>query len=216
MERETIMAWAQSKMKHTEDEPAGKGYRYYHGLRTAQIARLLATTIGLEVNEDVLFMGALLHDVGKANFNGPSHGPKGAELIAEEISHLFSTGELDLVSAIVANHYMRPLSKHYLGKEKPHFSNEVLLVQDADLLDHFGYNGIWLSHHWSSFLGRTPQSAIDYLLWDTEELEWQQHAHQSLNFDLSRQEMGHRLERTASFVAMWQREERGELTLLLP
>ena len=142
-----ILSWGTEKMKFTNETPLEVGYRYYHGLRSAKLAVALAEGMGLEVDRDVLYVGSFLHDVGKAGNRGPDHGPRGAELIRAEIPHLFSATELELVLSMVSNHYMRPNGKHFEGKKIPVFPAEVLLIQDADTLDHFGCNAVWLAFH---------------------------------------------------------------------
>ena len=46
--------------------------------------------------------------------------------------------ELEAVAQIVLHHYDRPNSIWFEGKEKPEWTPDILLVQDADVLDHFG------------------------------------------------------------------------------
>lgn len=211
MDIEKIMAWGTDRMKYTDETPLEQGYRYYHGLRTASLAVDLAKRMGLVLNTDILYVGGFLHDVGKAGYKGPQHGPRGGDLIRAEIPHLFEGAELERVVNIVSNHYMRPNSHHFFGKDKPHFDTEVLLVQDADTIDHFGGNGIWLAIHWDSHHKRTQSQSIDYYL--TEDVKWRKEALQALNFDLSRAELAFRIQRTDEQMVYWQLENQGKLTL---
>lgn len=213
MNVDKIMSWGMEKMKFTDETPLEVGYRYYHGLRSAKLAVALAEGMGLEVNREVLYVGSFLHDVGKAGYKGPDHGPRGAELIEAEIAHLFSSSELELVLSMVANHYMRPNSKHFAGKEKPVFPSEVLLIQDADTLDHFGSNGVWLAFHWSVHHAWNQREAIDF--YNTDDPAWRLAAFEWLNYDLSRQELVHRIARIDAFYATWQQEEAGGLTSIV-
>jgi len=212
MELDKIIAWGTEKMKYTDETPLEKGYRYYHGLRSAKLAAALAEGMGLEVNRNVLFVGSFLHDVGKAGYRGPNHGPRGAELIRSEIPHLFSTSELGLVLSMVENHYARPNSKHYVGKVKPSFPDEVLIIQDADTIDHFGSNGVWIAYHWSGHHLRSQQDEIDY--YNTRDTRWRKEAVEGLNYDLCKQELQYRISRIDEFFAVWQQEEKGALTHL--
>lgn len=210
MDIERILAWGEAKMRFANDAPLEPGYRYYHGLRVARLAVELAQAMQLRIDPDVLFVGGFLHDVGKAGYNGPDHGPRGAELIRAEIAHLFSADELDGVTAIVANHYMRPNSHHFAGRERPVLAAEVLLVQDADLIDHFGSNGIWLAFHWSAHHGRNQQESLDF--YHGQDVSWRREALESVNYELSRDEIASRMDRAAQFMSFWQIEEKGELT----
>lgn len=207
----TIKAWAEAKMLQADDSPLEPGYRWYHGMRTAKLAGYLAHQMKLDIDEAIIEIGGLLHDVGKAGYKGPeAHGPRGARLIQEEIAHLFQPQELKRVTAIVANHYQRPKSKYWQEKEAPHFPAEILLVQDADTLDHLGANSIWLAFHYGINELRNQAKAIErfYLV----DPEWHREGLASLNYDVSVREMEHRLAFLNSFYSQWQREEKGELT----
>ena len=212
MNKEAIMAWGQEKMLHTVETPLETGYRHYHGLRVAKLCLRMAEELDLHVDKDVLYIGSYLHDVGKAGNRGPGHGPRGAEMIKGEISHLFEPQELELVLDMVSNHYMRPNSHHYAGKEKPKYRNEVLLVQDADTIDHFGGNGLWIAFRWDSENKRSHQESIDYFY--SRDVQWQQDALHWLNFALSRRELELRIRLQHEFFRNWQKEEHGELYVL--
>jgi HD superfamily phosphodiesterase len=211
MDREAILAWGRSKMKDTPEKGKERGYRHFHGLRVAAIGLQMAEELDLplEADKETLYIGAYLHDVGKAGFTGPGHGPRGADMIRAEIAHLFAPLELDLVLEMVSNHYMRPNSSHFAGKEKPKFRNEVLLVQDADTIDHFGNNGVWLALQWAAMEETSQQHSIDYYY--KQDAKWQQEALASLNFALSRRELEYRLKLQHEFFRNWQKEESGQL-----
>ncbi|MBT9155078.1 MAG: hypothetical protein DDT37_00043 [Firmicutes bacterium] len=210
MDIEKIMAWGMEKMNFVDEAPLEKGYRYYHGKRTAQIALSLAQGMNLPVDRDTLFAGAFLHDVGKAGFNGPHHGARGEDMIRQEIAQLFSPAELEQVCSIVRYHYTRPHSHYSKGHLLPALSVETLLVQDADALDHFGGNALWLAFRWSGAHGRNPGETIRF--YREQDAVWRHDALRGLNFPLSRRELQARIARTDAFFALWEEEERGELT----
>jgi len=210
MEREGIIDWALAKMQMAEEYPLEKGYRYHHGLRTALVALSLAEGMNIAVNRDVLYIGGLLHDVGKAVCKGLGHGRAGAETIRAEIAGLFTAVELEAVCNIVANHYCRPNSKYYEGQVKPVFPIEVLLVQDADILDHFGANAIWLALHWAAAEGRTRQQSIKF--YREQDAKWHAEARQGLNFPLSRRNLEERIAYSDAFFARLAEEAEGKLT----
>jgi len=210
---EAIKLWAQEKMLTADESPLEPGYRWYHGHRVAKLAANLAKQEQLQVNEQILKIGALLHDVGKAGYKGPEpHGPRGGELIRREIGYLFHPQELEQVVTIVANHYERPNSKYWRGKQAPNFPAEGLLVQDADIIDHFGANAIWLTIHHSAHEQRNQAATIERF--HRVDPAWHHEAMASLNFQASRRELAHRLAWLHQFYAQWQREEQGELTYL--
>lgn len=193
-----------------EDAPLETGYRYYHGLRVSKLALALAQSESISVESDLLFIAALLHDVGKAGTKGKGHGPRGAELIARSIPQLFNSEELRYVTNIVANHYMRPHSKYLQGEPDPGWPPEVLLVQDADTLDHFGANGIWISHHWAAMERRDQASSISRHWVDDE--AWRQESQRAMNYPTALCELQHRISCMDSFIRQWEREEQGQLT----
>lgn len=210
---QAIKTWAENRMLTADDSPLELGYRWYHGVRTAKLAGYLAEQTQLEVEQDVLEIGALLHDVGKAGYRGPEpHGTRGARMIRDEAAHLFSTGKLKRVTDIVANHYERPNSKYWQGKEPPSFAPEVLLVQDADVIDHIGANGVWLAFHYGAQELRSQEAAMERFY--KVDPTWHQEMIQSLNFPASIQEMKHRLAFSHQFYSQWRCEELGKLTFL--
>ena len=73
---------------------------------------------------------------------------------------LMDAEELEAVAQIVLHHYDRPNSVWFEGKEKPEWTPDILLVQDADVLDHFGVPGIWLTLHWATHKNFTPSQTI--------------------------------------------------------
>lgn len=203
MDTENILRWGADKMKLADATPLERGYRYYHGLRSAKLAGALAQAENLAVRHEELYIGAFLHDVGKADYLGVGHGPRGQEIIEAEIAHLFAPTELELVVNIVSNHYTR--------HKDSALPVEVLLVQDADALDHFGSNAVWLAFHWAKYQGRTQRETMQF--YHNEDRQWRERALQGLNFARSRQEMGHRLARIEDFFTHWAKEEAGLLTL---
>lgn len=151
MQKEAILEWANQKMGDADDSPLEREYRLHHGQRVAALATLLADRMHIDVDRDILYVGALLHDLGKSGGQpDKGHGERGAEITRDEISHLFSKEELNRVCSIVENHYMRPNNLRFEGREVPEFADEVLLVQDADVLDHHGLFGVWLNMYWNA------------------------------------------------------------------
>lgn len=213
MDMEAIKTWAKRRMLEVDENPLEPGYRWHHGVRTSKLAVYLAKQMQLEVDYDVLELGGLLHDVGKVGYRGPEpHGPRGANIIRREIAHLFSPEKLERVIAIVANHYERPKSKYWRGRKAPDFPPEVLLVQDADIIDHMGANAIWLAFHYGTVEQRNQEAAIQRFY--QVDPPWHEECLTSLNYEISHRELEHRLNFVHHFYQQWEREEGGELTFL--
>lgn len=209
MQRDEIISWAKARMLAVDEAPLETGYRFHHGQRVAQLALRLAEVESLSVDRDLLFIGALLHDVGKAGEQGKGHGPRGARLIEEQIAPLFSPEELRLVTTIVASHYLRPKSKFQRNQPDPGWPAEVLLVQDADTLDHFGANGIWIAMHWATHEKRNqPDTIARHFGVDQE---WHRESRQAMNYPSAVAELEQRIAFMTAFMQRWSREDRGQL-----
>lgn len=209
MQQAEIIAWAESKMQSAVEPALETGYRFHHGQRVAQLALALAARESLAVDRDVLFIGALLHDVGKSGDVGKGHGPRGARLIEEEIAHLFTAEELRRVTTIVASHYLRPKSKFQRNQPDPGWPAEVLLVQDADTLDHFGANGVWIAHHWAAKEQRSQTATIAEHFGPGR--DWYEEALRAMNYPEAVAELKQRMAFTDAYMREWQRENRGEM-----
>jgi uncharacterized protein len=206
MRIEDIMAWAEAKMRWSDESPLECGFRYFHGLRVADIARMLAESRSEEYDQQTLFLGAFLHDVGKAGYRGPDHGPRGAEMICREAMHMIAEKQREGICNAVANHYMRPRSSWLRGREVPELRYETLLVQDADILDHFGVVALWTAIRWSVQEGRNQLETIDRYYGDAA---WLEEASQSLNFAESREELAKRIALQETIYDSWRREQAG-------
>lgn len=209
MQQAEIVAWANARMQSATEPALETGYRLHHGQRVARLALALAARETLSVDRGVLFIGALLHDVGKSGAQGKGHGPRGARLIEEEIAHLFTADELRRVTTIVASHYLRPKSKFHRNQPDPGWPAEVLLVQDADALDHFGANGVWIAHHWAAKEQRSQTATIEEHFGPGR--EWHDEALQAMNFPAAVAELKQRMAFTDAFMREWQLENCGEL-----
>ncbi len=210
MRFDEVIAWGTEKMKGTDESPLEPGYRYYHGLRVAKLALQLAEKQQLSVNRDILYIGGFLHDLGKAGFKGPDHGPRGAQIIRQEIPHLLTSEELEVVTLIVGHHYMRPKSKYMRSQQVQDYPPEVLLVQDADTLDHYGVNSIWIHFHYTAFKHHNQHVARDWYY--GQDAEWRKEARTSMNYALSVAELDHRTNLVNALYAQWEVEEEGQLT----
>ena len=193
MDVSSIEAWARGRMADADDSPMERGYRLHHGERVGALAVALARRLDLGGTPPELYrVAGLVHDVGKAGYRGPEpHGPRGERILREEAAQWFEPGELDLVCLMVRNHYERPLSRWYDGREKPVWPLPVLILQDADLIDHFGVNYLWITINHGRRDGLTPAGL--YAVKDepgTRRGEgWVRDCLRSLNFDVSREEV---------------------------
>ena len=187
MNAEAIRTRAVAMMTGKPEPPCEPGYRLHHGQRVETLALEIAEREKLDVCRERLAIGALVHDIGKPGCaKSESHAVKGAEIVRSDFADLMDAEELEAVAQIVLHHYDRPNSIWFKGKEKPEWTPDILLVQDADVLDHFGVPGIWLTLHWATHKNFTPSQTITE--WFTSEYmcSWRREARRSLNFQTSR------------------------------
>lgn len=117
---------------HVYREP---GYIFAHGQRVGQIALQLRKLIypGEQKDDAVILVGSWFHDIGKGI---EPHWEYGALLARAILRDCCPPDQLEQIAEIVGSHARR--------KQKP-FPYYVKLVQDSDILDHFGSQEIWLN-----------------------------------------------------------------------
>jgi uncharacterized protein len=165
---------AKEQMETRKEQNAREpGWLYYHGLRTAKIALELAELLGVKINREVVYAGALFHDIGKGS---EPHNVRGAELTGRLLDPYFSKPELEAVCQIVELHNQRQGSKKY--------SVPVRIVQDADLIDHVGPVVPWLAFYWSGKHGETVHDHIRFITGEENE-RYRRGMRGRLNFDVS-------------------------------
>ncbi len=196
MELGAIKNLAYELIGNKEEVPHGVGYRLAHGYRVGAIAEWIAHELG--ESDELLFVAGILHDIGKDKAGHPEddgimHGPRGAEIIRKQFIHFMSINELQRVATMVENHNARPKSKWFIDKEKPQHSTEVLILQDADLLDHFGEEGINITLNWGRFFKKTREQILKEWKYGERVARMHEEVRRSLNFDVSVREFDRRL-----------------------
>ncbi len=152
-----------------------RGFIYYHCQRVAKIALKLRENLFPEDNsmDDIIYVGALFHDVTKGI---EPHNSTGAHLIHHLLRDHCSELELKLVSEVIELHNSRQQEEH------PFY---VKLVQDADVLDHFGSLQMWLKFMYSASMEENVFDAIT--MWESEEHEQYIKSNRNvLNYDVSK------------------------------
>jgi uncharacterized protein len=178
MEIGKIIQIAEKAMRdRREDQKREKGFIFFHGLRTAKLALNLKQKLKTNCNfsDDVLFAGALFHDIGKGT---EPHNQTGAEMAKNCLSGYCSENELRDICDIIFSHNRR--------NELDGLSNEIKLVQDADILDHFGSLEIWLKFLYSAHNNENISDALNF--WQSKEFNnYQKICRNLLNFEISKQ-----------------------------
>ncbi len=188
----------EGRKSHPEREP---GYIFYHGLRTANLTGVIMSRLNGDLNafDPVLYTGALFHDVGKGF---AMHNETGADLARNLLSDVCSPEELERISRIVRFHCVR---KNGLDLEAA-----ILAVQDADMIDHYGTQGIWLDLLESA---HNRDSQLELIkLWDSDEHRGHIAKMRGLlNFDFSKMLFDDRISYQRRFLERLKLEAEGKI-----
>ena len=144
-----------AKSSHPWKEP---GNKFGHGIRTAKLAERLRMEICPDdpsINPDVLTVAAWFHDL----CNGQDdHENAGADALPALIGHLVADEELSAVCDLIRLHDHR--KKDIAIEERlAAYPPALLLLQDADFLDHLGTYDVWITFAEFSYQRKTP---LDY------------------------------------------------------
>jgi uncharacterized protein len=152
MDIEKIDQIARERMAYSRPDPDREpGFIFHHCRRTALTALHLAEQINVHVHRDILYTGALFHDVGKGT---EPHNETGAQIARGVLSGICLEDELDRICEVVRLHNQRGKSNDY--------APEIKLVQDADYLDHVGPLGVWLALYYHGVHAETIEDALRF------------------------------------------------------
>ncbi|MGZ9583691.1 HD domain-containing protein [Paenibacillus marinisediminis] len=177
-----------------------RGFIYYHGERVAKIALRLRNAIFPEQDsmDDIIYMGALFHDVTKGI---EPHNQTGAYLIPSLLKEYCTGQELTQVSEIIEFHNCRQ------QENQPFY---VKIVQDADVIDHFGSLQMWLKFMYSA---HTEENVFDAIrLWESaEHAQYIKNNRNVLNYDLSKEIYDKKIEFERAYQERFTLECNGEI-----
>lgn len=177
-----------------------RGFIYYHCSRVASMSLQLRKRLFPERtgHDDCIYAGALFHDVTKGI---EPHHETGAHMVRQLLKEACSESELELVSEIVFLHNRRKV------EDQPYYAK---IVQDADILDHFGSLNIWLKFQYSAAQEENVFDAIQ--LWESDEHKhYIEESRDALNFELSRQLFDQKIEFEKRFQTRFTLECNGEI-----
>lgn len=152
------------------------GAAYYHGKRVANGVIELRKKLFEDASmDDILRCAGMFHDIGKGI---EPHNHTGSVLVRELLKEELTKAELEQVCRLIEAHCDRqPQTGAHSREEK--------LLQDADLLDHYGSQGIWLSI--SHYAYTTQREMAQLPAFYRSEWPKQKAEHRKLlNFDLSK------------------------------
>ncbi len=153
------------------------GHVYFHGKRVSNSVLLLRKRLAPEDDsqDEILRCAGLFHDIGKGI---EPHPQTGAALAKELLRDEMTPSELEQVCALIAAHDSR-------DPENKALPFGLRLLQDADLLDHFGSQGLWLCFTYQAYMGQKDMMELP-LFYETE---WEKSLFKNralLNFEISR------------------------------
>ncbi len=162
-----------SRKAHPERE---KGGIYHHGQRTAKLSIELREKIFPEdsSHDDVLTVAAWFHDCAKGI---EPHENYGTVVANETLRPHLNDRELEDVLRLIALHCAR----------KPNdndYDRYAKLLQDADLIDHFGIYEIWMNIQYWSHKEGTICDMIEY--YTENHLKHTNRHRELLNFEFSK------------------------------
>ncbi|MDN5343768.1 HD domain-containing protein [Oceanotoga sp. DSM 15011] len=178
-----------------------KGFTYHHGIRVGKLALKLKNIIGIKDNLDELIeVGGIFHDIGKGS---EPHNEFGAQITKEILKDLYSEDELNIIYDIVFYHNQR---------KKGNFPYYIKIIQDADMIDHYGVTGLWLDFSRVKDNGFSLNEFLE--INDSEDnIQFHNNKVDLLNYDFSKKELETRIEIQRNIAKLFKRESCGDLLI---
>ncbi|WP_425448841.1 HD domain-containing protein [Dethiothermospora halolimnae] len=176
-----------------------KGFIYYHGERVGKLSLKLREHIlgDNSSHDDIMVIASLFHDVAKGI---EPHGRYGAVLVKDILKEHCTESEIEKISEII--HY------HTLRKQDNNYSEYIKIVQDADVLDHFGSIEIWMNFQYSAYEDKPMYKSLEFY-----KNEFESHAKKcrdSLNYQVSRKIFDDKIKFVHSFIDRFKVETQGD------
>lgn len=186
-----------NRKAHIERE---KGFIYYHGLRVSKVALRLREKVLKEdcSHDDIIIAACLFHDIGKGI---EPHGKYGAVLARDILKEYCTEDEINEIANIIYNHSLRTKNNDY--------SEYVKIVQDADMLDHFGSIEIWMNFLYSAHKDQSISKALDF--YDNQYKFEVEKCRELLNYEVSREIFDEKVSFAISFINRLKKESEGEI-----
>ncbi len=200
MDIEAVLELAEKAMggrrSHVERET---GFLADHGRRVAEIAMQLCEQTEPGIPRDVVYCGALLHDLGKGN---EPHHLTGMNRARKQLKGICEPDEIAHICDMIENHNNR---------HRPNTcSIPAQIVQDSDVLDHAGAVGIWLAVHYSAHHDIGIDDTLEHQF-SAKRQAFHAALATALNFDISRKMLAERVQIERHFFESLQAAQRGSL-----
>jgi uncharacterized protein len=179
---------------HPRREP---GWAYRHGMRTANLALWLRERLFPEITQmdDILYAAALFHDCAKDDET--DHAEAGSIRAQQYLRGIVDEHDMPVVSHAIFMHNKR-------GQESTDLEK---LLQDADIIDHFGTIEVWLNISYSVLGGEGPERSL--MFYETEWEKMVAELRTLFNFELSTKVYNDRIAYNDEFIRRLKVESMG-------
>lgn len=177
-----------------------KGFIYYHGQRVAKLAVNLRKLIIPEDDskDEIMIVASYFHDVAKGI---EPHFKYGAILVKDILKEYCTEYEIQEIAHIVGSHTLR-------SKEND-FPYHVKIVQDADILDHYGTIEIWLNFHYYAHHDMPVEEAVRFYREKYDEQTGE--VRELLNYDISKKIFDDKIAFNRDFIKRLALESQGDI-----
>ena len=177
MQIEKILKIAEEEMKNRPSQSFREsGNKFYHGQRVGNLVRYLCEKLNYEGDTELLVVASWFHDLCNGSVDHEVHEKLGAEQTRQALRGLCSEDELDRICNIISLHDHRRTEGLDMG---------ILILQDADLLDHYGTFRIWEDFQDALRNDRTMTEQAEIMIKECSCDYYTER--ESLNFDISRE-----------------------------
>lgn len=176
MKTDEILKIAEERLKNRPSHPFKEsGNKFYHGQRVGNLVRYLCKELEYAEDTELLVIAAWFHDLCNGVVDHEEHERLGAEKTREALTGLCSEDELGRICNIISLHDHRRTEDLDMG---------ILILQDADLLDHYGTLRIWGDFQNALKNDRSVTEQAEIII---KECSYDYYIErESLNFDISR------------------------------
>ena len=186
-----------NRKAHPERE---RGFIYYHGQRVSKLAVTLREIIMPDVTnkDDLLTVAAWFHDIAKGI---EPHSRYGAILVKELLKDYCEPDEVLEIAELIRSHLRT-------GPDKQ-ISKLAMVLQDADILDHFGTVELWMNFQYYANTDAPMEESVTFY-----QEKFDAHARRIsgyLNFEISKKICQEKIAFVKTFTDRMAIEAAGEI-----
>lgn len=198
MNSERVAALAKKYLMRRAHPERETGFIYAHGQRVARgVIELRRRVTDDASHDELLRCAAMFHDVGKGI---GEHGQTGAEMVRFLLKDELTPDEIDEVARLVYAHNHR-------APGTGEWDLWAQLLQDADIIDHYGTVEVWLNFFYCAYADRQMTEDLSFY---SDEFPEQTRKHRALlNLDEAKRVYDERVQFNRDFAARMAVEAEG-------